>query len=184
MHIQAVLFKADGHDGRSVRDGLEHGAAGRGTAAVRGGEIGADDIGIRAGRDAAVIERAAGLEQGREVEVRREGDLTVIHIIFPALERVLIVVPAELAHLHGDADAREVGRDLVGHADLGRAVGIDDEREADVERGLPVGNVLTLAVAVVVDDLQVVEELLRLVEVIGQRLIERVVIERARRVDG
>ena len=184
VHVQAVLFKADGHDGRSVRDGLEHGAAGRCAVRVRGGEVGVDDIGIGAGRDAAVIERAAGLEQGREVEVRREGDLTVIHIIFPALERVLIVVPAELAHFHGDADAREVSRDLVGHADLGRAVGIDDQRETDVERGLPVGNVLALAVAVVVDDLQLVEQLLCLIQVIGQRLVERVVIERARRVDG
>ena len=184
VHVQAVLFKADGHDGRVVRNGLEHGAAGRCAVGIRGGEVGVDDIGIRAGRDAAVIERAAGLEQRREIEVRREGDLAVVHIKLAALERILIIVPAELAHLHGDADAREVGRDLVGHADLGRAVGIDDQRETDVERGLPVGHVLALAVAVVIDDLQLVEQLLCLIQVIGQRLVEGIVIERARRMDG
>lgn len=114
-----AVFEADGRDGRLLAEiAVQRGGGGLPKLPLRGAE-GGEQAGDDAVLPAAVVQRAAGRDEGGEVEVRGEIDFPQIQVEVPGGQGGGVFLPGEALHRDPEPGLLELPGDLIG----GRAFG-------------------------------------------------------------
>lgn len=114
-----AVFEADGRNGRLLAEiAVQRGGGGLPQLPLRGAE-GGEQAGNDAVLPSAVVQRAAGRDEGGEVEVRGEIDLPQIQVKVPGGQGGGVFLPGEALHRDPEPGLLELPGDLVG----GRAFG-------------------------------------------------------------